>query len=316
MATIRRTSGGTLTRRLRIAVLVATVAVLGSACANSSVAADVNGTLITDDEVLGVRSGDPGAVVAGDQFRNDLTTLIIAQATLDAAEEDYGIVGLDTPEARDAWRTSQATEQELGVIDSVAGNADLTASAVDIVTTQLMVRSAVLDALSLDPEVLMSIWESEQGSLVDVCARHILVGTEEEAITARERVMAGEDFGAVADEISMDSVAGGVLPCPTNPTSYVEPFATVVSTQEIGAISEPFQTQFGWHIAIVDSREGPTSYDDFAADPRRWAPDTAFTNAFGSWSDTALARAEVTVRSQIGEWFPQGDGVLPPPASP
>jgi hypothetical protein len=316
MATIRTTPGGPVTRRFRIALLVASLAVLAASCANSSVAAEVNGTPITDADVLGVRSGDVGAVIAGDRFRSDLTTLIIAQATLDAAEEDFGISGFDTPEARDTWLATGATEQDIALVDSISANADLTDSAVDLVTTQLMVRSAILDALAQDPDILMSIWDDAQGSLVDVCARHILVGTEEEADAARERVLAGEDFGVVADEVSLDSAPEGVLPCPTNPASFVEPFATVVSTQEIGEIGEPFQTQFGWHVAVVDSREGPTSYEEFAADPRRWAPDTAFTNAFGMWSDAALARTEVTVRSQIGEWFPQGDGVLPPPASP
>jgi hypothetical protein len=304
-----------MNHRVRITVLVAALAVAASACASASVAAEVNGTPITDDEVTGVRSKDAGAVLAGEEFRNDLTTLIIAQATLDAAEEDYGITGLDDDSAREAW-LEQASEQERAVVDSVAGNADLTDAAVAIVTTQLMVRSAVLDELARDPDVLMTIWEDQGGTLMDVCARHILVATEEEAIAARERVLTGEDFGDVADDVSLDSAPGGALPCPSSPSTYVEPFATVVSTQAIGELGEPFQTQYGWHVAIVDSREGPTDYEEFAADPRRWAPDTAFAAVWGSWSDEALTRAEVTVRSQIGEWFAQGDGVLPPPASP
>jgi PPIC-type PPIASE domain len=305
-----------MTPHIRILLLVIVAAVGIAACSSATVAADVNGAVITDADVTGIRTAEVGAVIPGEGFRDDLTTLIIAQTTIDAAESDYGITGLDTPEARAAWLT-QASAEELGIIESVSTNPGLTDAAVDLVTTQLMVREAVIAAFAEDPEVLSTIWELQQSSLTQVCARHLLVATEAEANDAHARIAAGEDFASVADEVSLDTGSpGGALPCPTSPATYVEPFATVVAEAPIGELTDPFQTEFGWHVVIVESRDGPTTFEEFAADPMRWAPDAAFGNVWNLWRDEAVSSASITVRSQIGRWFPQGDGVLPPPASP
>lgn len=310
-----------MTRRIRTAALLAAAAMAVSSCASATVAANVNGSHITDDEVLGIRAvatvenGDV-ATVQGEQFRNDLNRLIVIQATMDAAEEDFGITGLETAAARDAW-LAEASPEELSVIDSVANNPDLSDAAVDLVTRQLMVRSEVMAAMASDPETLTQIWQDEQDLLIEVCPRHILLATQGEAEAARQRVLAGEDFSAVADEVSLDPVSiGGQLECPSNPSRYVEPLATVFATAPVGEVTLPFQSDFGWHIAIVDQRDFPATYDDFIGDTDRWLPETIIATRWTLWSDAALGRADVAVRSQIGRWFAQGDGVLPPPASP
>ncbi len=303
-------------KRVRLIVLIAAVAVLGAACAAVPDAAVVNETGITDADVLGLRTAEVGTSTVAEQFRSDLTTLIVGQATLDAAEEQYGITGLDTDEGREAFVTT-ASQEELSIITNVATNPDLTEFAVDVVTTQLAVRSAVQEALASDPEVLETVWENDQALLIEVCPRHILTATEAEATAARERVLAGEDFGTVADEVSLDTFSpGGELPCPSNPADYVEPFSTVTATAPIGEITLPFESQFGWHVVIVDSREFPQTYEEFAEDAARWVPAAVISGAWSNWRDRALGDAEISVRSQIGTWFPQGDGILPPPKSP
>ena len=302
--------------RIRLIVLVAALAIVGAACSAAPHAAVVNDTSIADDDVYALRTAEIGATAAGEQFRSDLTTLIVGQVTIDAAAEQYGITGLDTDEGREAFLAT-ATEQELSIITNVTSNPELTDFAVDVVTTQLAVRSAVQEALASDPAVLEEVWEEDQALLIEVCPRHILTATEEEADAARDRVLAGEDFSAVADEVSLDTFsAGGELPCPSNPAAYVEPFATVTATAPVGEVTLPFETQFGWHIVVVDSREFPQTYEEFAADATRWVPADVIAGAWTNWRDDALGAAEIVVRSQIGTWFPQGDGILPPPKSP
>ncbi len=87
-------------------------------------------------------------------------------------------------------------------------------------------------------------------------ASHILVATEEEAIAAKARIDAGEDFAAVAAELSQDGSAanGGNLGW-FGKGMMVEPFEAAVLALEPGAVSEPVQTQFGWHIVkLLESR--------------------------------------------------------------
>ena len=296
--------------------LIAAVAMIVAACSNSDVAATVNGTEITNEEVADLRSAPVGNTADGEQVRGDLTTLIVAQATVDAAEEDYGISGLDTDEAREAY-LAQASPSELSVLDSISQNPELGPGAADVVLTQLAVRSAVVEAISNDPELLVGVWEEQRDLLTQVCVRHIVVPEQAEAQAAYDRIVGGESFGDVADEVSRDDRSpGGQLQCPASPSDYVEPFATVVATTDVGVVTEPFETEFGWHVVIVDERSLPTSYEELVADPQRWVPDVVVQGVWSTWRDSAVSRADVAVRSQIGRWFPSGDGILPPPESP
>lgn len=85
-------------------------------------------------------------------------------------------------------------------------------------------------------------------------AAHILVATAEEADAVLERLNAGEDFAAVAQELSTDTgsgAAGGELGWFT-PDMMVEPFGTTVTELEPGVLSAPVETQFGFHIIRVN----------------------------------------------------------------
>jgi peptidyl-prolyl cis-trans isomerase C len=88
----------------------------------------------------------------------------------------------------------------------------------------------------------------------EVHARHILVETEPEAKEVAERLKKGEDFAAVAKEKSKDANAeGGDLGFfPRG--QMLKPFEDAAFALDIGQISEPVQTQFGWHIIKVDEK--------------------------------------------------------------
>lgn len=90
----------------------------------------------------------------------------------------------------------------------------------------------------------------------EVRARHILVEKEEEARAALERVRKGEDFAKVATELSRDPGSkpqGGDLGYFTQ-DRMVAPFAEAAFKLKSGEVSEPVQTQFGWHIIKVEDK--------------------------------------------------------------
>ncbi|MFC1659060.1 peptidylprolyl isomerase [Pseudomonadota bacterium] len=95
--------------------------------------------------------------------------------------------------------------------------------------------------------------------------KHILVETKEEAREAT-RMLYQKSFEDVAREVSLDTGTaqrGGDLGYLVL-DSLDKDFAEKVRRQEIGKISAPFKTQFGWHIIIVEnSREAvPAPYED------------------------------------------------------
>lgn len=96
-------------------------------------------------------------------------------------------------------------------------------------------------------------------------ARHILLKPNEiqddatvrqRLLTIRQRILAGEDFAGLAKTVSEDpgsAAEGGDLGW-NAPGSFVPEFEAVLASLTENEISEPFRTQFGWHIVQVLGR--------------------------------------------------------------
>lgn len=104
-------------------------------------------------------------------------------------------------------------------------------------------------------------------------ARHILiktnqVTTDEQAKTrleqVRQRIVNGESFEDMAKRYSEDSSAplGGDLGWLT-PGETVPPFQRAMDALEPGQISEPVQSQFGWHLIEVLERRTQDMEEEF-----------------------------------------------------
>lgn len=107
--------------------------------------------------------------------------------------------------------------------------------------------------------------EAEQKIIQQSQVRHILLTPNEIlsdeqartlALDLHARLNAGEDFSDLAREYSDDTgtaLKGGDLGWST-PGQFVEAFQTTMDATETGGISEPFRSQFGWHILQVKER--------------------------------------------------------------
>ncbi len=90
-------------------------------------------------------------------------------------------------------------------------------------------------------------------------ARHILIAAnklvssdaaKKRVTRLRERILKGEDFAKLAETNSDDrgsAVKGGDLGW-ADPSIYVPEFQKALKETKVKTISEPFKTQFGWHI--------------------------------------------------------------------
>jgi parvulin-like peptidyl-prolyl isomerase len=101
------------------------------------------------------------------------------------------------------------------------------------------------------------IAEIQAGVRQEVHARHILVATIEEAEAALRRIKDGEDFAALAAELSLDSSNkddGGDLGWfPRG--AMVGPFDEAAFSGEIGLYPVPVETEFGFHLIDILGRE-------------------------------------------------------------
>jgi peptidyl-prolyl cis-trans isomerase SurA len=101
---------------------------------------------------------------------------------------------------------------------------------------------------------------SQKAEEDQVHVRHILMKTNELADdatvkqklnTLRDRILKGDDFGGLAQTTSEDpgsAVDGGDLGW-AGPGTYAPEFEAAIAPLKDNEISEPFKTQFGWHIA-------------------------------------------------------------------
>lgn len=88
-------------------------------------------------------------------------------------------------------------------------------------------------------------------------ASHILVTTRDAALELIDTRLQNEDFAEVAKEVSTDTstaVNGGDLGWFPRGV-MTKPFEDAAFNLDVGEMSEPVQTQFGWHIILVTGRE-------------------------------------------------------------
>lgn len=104
--------------------------------------------------------------------------------------------------------------------------------------------------------------------------RHILIKTNEivddkearnRLLALKSRIKDGDDFAALARAHSDDkgsAIKGGSLDW-VSPGDLVKPFEEAMGNLAINEISEPVQTQFGWHIIQVLGRENKDNSDEY-----------------------------------------------------
>ncbi len=105
-------------------------------------------------------------------------------------------------------------------------------------------------------------------------AKHILIKTStvvtneiarQKLQQIRDRLVEGkESFSDLAKRFSNDSSApqGGDLGW-LNPGETVPPFEKAMNNLKVGEVSEPIQTQFGWHLIVVEDRRTEDMAEQF-----------------------------------------------------
>jgi peptidyl-prolyl cis-trans isomerase C len=213
--------------------LGAALALAGAAHADPKIVAKVDGVAITEDDVndalLDIGPGLPQKLEGPAREKYVVDYLIDLKLVAKKAEADKLDAGADF------------TRRLAYYHDKLAMQALLTGVAKAAVTEEAE-HKAYDEAAKAQPPA------------EEVHARHILLPTEEEAKAALARIKAGEDFAKVATELSKDPAGeGGDLGWFTKDRMVPE-FADAAFKLQPGQVSDPVQSQFGWHIIKVEER--------------------------------------------------------------
>ena len=140
-----------------------------------------------------------------------------------------------------------------------------------------MLRQRTLHAGFLEQEVAAKVTEEEVRGRYDlevantppvneIKARHILLKTKDEAMAVIGELDGGAEFVALAKRKSTGPSGpnGGDLGY-FGPGQMVPPFEDVAFKLQVGSFSkEPVETQFGWHVILVEDRRTrqPPAYEE------------------------------------------------------
>ncbi|MFO7973937.1 MAG: peptidylprolyl isomerase [Candidatus Hydrogenedentota bacterium] len=131
-------------------------------------------------------------------------------------------------------------------------------------------------------------------------AEEDIAEAKKEIEAARKRVVEGkEDFGEVAKDVSEDpgSAEEGGLYEDVPRGSMVPEFEQRMFELPLGEVSEPFQTQYGWHILKVEDREeaSTATYEEVKDDVRSALEERAKAQAFNEYLDTAVEELDIEI---------------------
>jgi len=127
--------------------------------------------------------------------------------------------------------------------------------------------SDFIQAHQVSDEEAKKIYDEKMGGNgKEYNARHVLVETREEAVVVITSLDDGADFSEVAMEKSTgpSGKSGGKLGW-FAPGQIVKPFSDATATLETGSYTkEPVETQFGWHVIMLDDVRDitPPPFDD------------------------------------------------------
>lgn len=104
----------------------------------------------------------------------------------------------------------------------------------------------------IDDAVIEETYNANKQQYDTITASHILVASEDEAKAAKERIDNGEAFEDVAKDVSTDGSAaqGGDLGT-FGYTAMIPEFADAAFALEVGEVSDPVESQYGWHVITV-----------------------------------------------------------------
>ena len=214
-----------------------------------------------------------GTAIAQDSEPMTVDSII---ATVDGTEITMGHVLVLHDQLPDEYKNLPADVLFNGIVSQLVEQT-LLAQAVDedkvSVTAQIAIeneRRAQFAGAYIDEVLKREISEEQVQELYDVSvanmvptpefnASHILVETEEEALALIETLNGGADFAELAMEKSTgpSGPQGGDLGW-FGKGMMVPEFEAAVLELEVGGVSTPVQTQFGWHVVkLDDARDTP-----------------------------------------------------------
>jgi parvulin-like peptidyl-prolyl isomerase len=274
----------------------------------------------TLNEQLGSAGDGTTLQPAGENTVNAQYTaqLLFNRVIVELIEEDFNKNHLTVT----ADQTAQAEKTVRDDLQDEVFNS-MPASYRSYLVDRLAKLSAVMAARDT-PQAEQAYYDAHKDDYAQYCVRHILVPSQTQAAQLRKQIVDdGTDFAVVAKQYSQDNQGegssasqGGALGCfgKTELDQFIQVFRDATLQLPVNEVSQPIQSQYGYHLIQVTSKTQQSFNDAKASISKELGSTDTFINE-------ALSAAKIKVNPRFGIYHPadatQGTsaGILPPPAN-
>jgi len=232
-----------------ICILVSVVA--GFGMVSQEVVASVNGEKITKKELTDFLLKQSG---------QEALNALIEQKIIELEAKKQNIVPTEEDIQKEMETYYEYYGGEEGFKQTLALSGYSLADFKEDLALNLKIKKLLEPRISISEEEIKTYFEENKSAFAQeeqVKASHILVETEEKANEVKEKLDKGEDFAKLAKEYSTDTLTkenGGDLGF-FGHGDMVKEFEEAAFSLNVGEISSPVKTEYGYHIIKVEEKK-------------------------------------------------------------
>lgn len=278
--------------KLLVIGLIATIAIGFSGCTEQKeVVAKVNDIEITKEDLYNQLVSQYGAEALDALVAEKIMEAEVAKNNIEVADEE---IDKEIEEMKEYYGGEEELNNALTYYNLTME--DMKKNMI----TNIQLEKLLEPYIEISEDEMKAYFEQNKQSLdqkEEVKASHILVETKEEADDIKAKLDKGEDFAELAKEFSTDSTStkGGDLGY-FGRGEMVKEFEEVAFSLNVDEISEPVQSQFGFHIIKVeDKKEAKEAvYDEVKDDIKEGLFNQQLNTAYSKWYQEKTSEYEIT----------------------
>lgn len=254
--------------------------------------ASVNGTDISKDELYNELLTLGGQATLENMITMELVDQAAAEANVTVTDED---VNAELETLKTQYGGEEAFDMALAqsgmTLDALKKNMDL----------QVKMRKILEPQTDVTDEEISTYYEENKASFAtpeQVRASHILVETKEEADAIKKELDGGADFATLATEKSTDTASaanGGDLGF-FGEADMLEPFSKAAFSMQVDEISDPVQSDYGYHIIMKTDHKEATNptLEDKKEEIRKILVDQQIGELSSTWMTDLRSNATIS----------------------